>query len=304
MSLKKLWVEQYRPGSIDEVVFANDRERRVFQQIVESGECPNLLLTGHQGTGKTSISLALVKDLGVDRQDILKINCSDEQIETIREKVKSFAYTMPMGKYKVVRLEEMDYLSQPAQALLRVLIEEVEASCRFIATANYSNKILPAMRSRFQEHVISTPNREDVLVRMAEVLAQEAVEFELDDLEKVVAASYPDLRKTLQVLEANSKTGKLVIGSSESVTDWKLQLLPLLIASDMKAARKLVCESATREELVDVYRFLYENVHRDGKFKDKEDQAVVLIAQYQYQHAFVSDPEIQIAALFIELGAL
>lgn len=302
--MKSLWCEAYRPGSINEVVFSNERERQIFERIVKSGELPNLLLTGHQGTGKTSISLALTKDLGLDRRDILKINCSDEQIETIRDKVKSFAYTMPMGRFKVVRLEEMDYLSQPAQALLRVLIEDVESSCRFIATANYSNKILPAMRSRFQEHVISSPSRDDVLVRMAEVLSQEEVSFEIDELEKVVAASYPDLRKTLQVLEANSKSGRLVIGATDSVTDWKLQLLPLLSSSNFKQARKLVCESATREELVDVYRFLYENVSRASSLKGKEDQAVVMIAQYQYQHAFVSDPEIQIAALFIELGTL
>ena len=304
MALNKLWVEQYRPSSIDEVIFANDQERKQFQAIVKSGELPNLLLYGHQGTGKTSISLALVRDLKVDRTDILKVNCSDDQIETIREKVKSFAYTMPTGKFKVVRLEEMDYLSQPAQGLLRALIEEVEASCRFIATANYVNKILPPMRSRFQEHSISLPNREDAMVRMAEILVNEGVDFELDDLEKVIAAAYPDLRKVLQILEADSKTGKLIISGSEAIQDWKLQLLPMLEADDLKGARKLVCESATKEELVDVFRFLYNNIHRVKKLKGKEDQAVITIAQYQYQHQFVADVEIQIAALFIELGAL
>lgn len=304
MALNKLWVEAHRPNTIDSVVFANDRERNIFNLLVSSGEIPNLLLLGHQGTGKTSISQALVKDLKLDRSDVMKINCSDEQIETIRDKVKSFAYTMPMGKFKVVRLEEMDYLSQPAQALLRVLIEEVESSCRFIATANYSNKILPAMRSRFQEHVISAPNRDEVLIRAAEILTAESIEFEIVDLETVVAVAYPDMRKIIQILEANSKTGKLLLGSNDSIADWKLQLLPLLEAGDLKNARKLVCESATREELVDVYRFLFDNLNRISALKGKEDQAVVIIAQYQYQHAFVADVEIQIAALFIELGLI
>lgn len=304
MALSKVWAEKYRPQSIKEVIFASERERAQFDGIVREGELPNILLTGHQGTGKTSISLALMKDLNVHRSDILKINCSDEQIDSIREKVKSFAYTMPTGKFRVVRLEEMDWLSQPAQGLLRALFDEVGTNCRFIGTANYKNKILPPMRSRFQEHDISAPNREDMLVRAAEILVKEEVEFDVTDLEKVIAAAYPDFRKVLMILEASSKSKTLKIVGEESVQDWKLQLLPLLEAGDLKGARKLVCETANREELQDVYRFLYENVHRIKKLKGKEDQAVVTIAQYQYQHGFVADVEIQVAALFIELGAL
>jgi DNA polymerase III delta prime subunit len=302
--MKPVWAERYRPQSIHDVIFANDRERAQFNAIVQSGDLPSILLTGHQGTGKTSISQALMRDLKVDRTDILKINCSDEQIDSIRDKVKSFAYTMPTGKFRVVRLEEMDWLSQPAQGLLRALIEEVQMSCVFIGTANYKNKIMPPLRSRFQEYDISAPNREDMLVRAAEILEKEGVTFEVDDLDKVIAAAYPDFRKTLHILEAGSKSKTLVLMNAETVHDWKLQLLPLLEAGDFKGARKLVCETANREELQDVYRFLYENIHRVKKLKGKEDQAVVTIAQYQYQHGFVADVEIQVAALFIELGAL
>jgi len=304
MTLRKLWVEAYRPKKIADVIFANDKERKVFESIIEEKSLPNLMLIGVQGTGKTSLSNALLNELGVLPEDTLRINCSDEKIDAIREKVKTFAYTMAMGDFKVCQLEEMDHLSLDAQALLRVLIEDVSSSCRFIATGNHENKIIPAMHSRFQVFRFSRPDREQVLLRMADVLVGKNVEFEVEDLEKVVEAGYPDVRKVLQLLEVGSKSGKLTIQGEGAVADWKLQLLPLLETGDLKAARKLVCESASKEELQDVYRFLYDNVHRIKKLKGKEDQAVILIAQYQYQHAFVADPEIQVASLFIEIGAL
>lgn len=302
--LNKLWVEAYRPQTLAEVILASDHERVTFQAMVDSGSMPNLLLLGHQGTGKSSMSRALMHEFRVDSTDVLKINCSDEKIDAMRDKVKTFAYTMPMGEFRVVRLEEMDNLSQDAQKLLRVLIEEVSSSCRFVATGNYANRIIPALKDRFQSYVFATPNREHVLVRAAEILEKEGITFELDDLEKVVEAGYPSIRQVIQLLEKSSRTGTLMIRGAEAISDWKLQLLPLLEASDLRGARKLVCESATREELQDVYRFLYENTHRVPKLKGKEDQAVVTIAQYQYQHGFVADQEIQVAAMFIELGAL
>lgn len=304
MPLNKLWVEAYRPKTLDQLIFGSDKERNTFEAIVKEKNLPNLLLVGVQGTGKTSLSGVLLNELKVLPEDTLRVNCSDEKIDAIREKVKTFAYTMAMGEFKVVQLEEMDHLSLDGQALLRGLIEDVSGSCRFIATANYANKIMPAIRSRMQEFVFSKPDREAVLLRMADVLVAENVEFEVEDLEKVVEAGYPDVRKTLQLLEAGSKSGKLTIQGEGAVADWKLQLLPLLELGDLKGARALVCSAATKEELQDVYRFLYDNVHRVKKFKGKEDQAVILIAQYQYQHAFVADVEIQVAALFIELGAL
>jgi DNA polymerase III delta prime subunit len=302
--LNKLWVEKHRPKTIEQVIFGSEDEKQYFTSLVRDQTLPNLLLTGSPGVGKSTISLALMNDLQVDPADVLKINCSDEKIEALRDKVKVFAFTMPMGSFKVVRLEEIDHLSNDGQALLRDLIESTSSSCRFVATANYKNRIIPALQSRFHHVEFSKPLREDVLIRMAEILAEEGVEFELDDLERVLTASYPDLRRTFSLLEAGSRTGKLKIQGNQSIQDWKLQLLPLLEADDLGGARKLVCESATKEELQDVYRFLFDNLDRVKRLKGKQDQAVVLLAQYQYQHAFVADPEIQIAALFIELGAL
>jgi DNA polymerase III delta prime subunit len=302
MALSNLWVETHRPKTLDEVIFASDDEKQIFKSMVERQSLPNLLLVGHQGTGKTTVSAALCHDLKVLPEDVLKVNCSDEKIDAIRDKVKVFAYTMPMGEFKVVRLEEMDYLSLDAQALLRSLMEEVSGFCRFIATANYSNKLMPAIRSRFtHEHVFVAPHRHRVLVRLCEILAAHDIDADIDDVEKVISASYPDMRKSIQILESCSSTGVLVLSTAKSASDWKLQLLPLLEKSDLKTARKLVCESATREEMEDIFSFLYQNVHRVKTLKGKEDQAVVLIAEYSYKHAFVADTELNVAAMFAEL---
>jgi DNA polymerase III delta prime subunit len=302
--MKKVWPEAYRPSSIDDVVFSTPQERAHFTRFVKDGEIPSLLLVGYQGTGKTSVSLALMHDLKVDPSDVLKINCSSEQIEAIREKVETFAYTMPLGKFKVVRLEEMDYLSLPAQALLRTLIQDVEGSCRFIGTANYQNKIMPPLQDRFQIYQFNTPNRDEVLVRAADVLDKEKVEYEVDDLLKVIEAGYPSVRRVLTLLEQSSKSGKLVITGAESVADWKLQLLPLLEQGDWATARQLVCSSASREELQDVYRFLCTNLHRVKGLAKRWDEAYVMIAEYQRWHTMVADVEIHVAALFIDLGML
>ena len=305
MSIKHVWVEKHRPRSIDKVVMPDDRVRKIFKKWVAEGQIPNLLMHGGPGTGKTSLSLALIRDLGIEKMDVLKINCSDEKIDAMRDKVKNFSMTMAIGKFKVVRLEEFDYLGNDAQALLRSLIEEVSSSCRFIATCNYINKVTPPLRSRFQEFSISAPSRDDVLVLAAEILELENVQFELDDVEKVVSAAYPDVRKMIQLLEGSVIAGKLNLADgSATVADWKLQLLGLIDASDWRRARTVVCTSATDSEIQDVFRFLYDNVHRSKKLNKNVNQAIVLIAQYQYQSAFVADKEINLAALMIELSVL
>lgn len=303
--MKKVWAEKYRPKSVDRIIMPDERMRKQFARFVSDGEFQNILMYGGPGTGKSSASLALIRDLKVEKVDVLKVNCSKDKIEAIRDRVDGFANTMAMGAFKVVRLEEFDYLGHDAQALLRDLMESTSGSCRFIATCNYITKVMPALRSRFtHEFQMIAPAKDDVLVLAAEILEAEGAEFEVDDLEKIVASTYPDVRKMIQSLESNVIDGKLSIGTATSVADWKLELLPALEASDLKAARKIVCESATQQELIEVFRFLFDNVQRIKKLKGYQDDAVVLIAQYQYQHAFVADPEINIAALFIEIDRL
>ncbi|WP_407305374.1 AAA family ATPase [Acinetobacter sp.] len=301
--MNQVWCEKFRPKTVAEVILSNAHERKTFDKYVEEQEIPNLLLQGGPGTGKSSLSLALSRDLQLDRSDVLKINCSDEKIEAMRDKVKNFAMTMSVGKFKLVRLEELDGIGPDAQRLLRDLIETTERNCRFIATCNYMHLIIPPLRSRFQEFVLKAPAKDLVLVRAAEILEAEKIDFDLDDLEKVVAVGYPDFRKIIQLMEQSSKTGKLIIKGAESAQDWKLQLLPLIEASDINGARALVCETATKEELIDIYKFVYDNLHRMKKLK-RQDEAVITIAEYMYRHSFCSDPELNVAAMFIEIAAL
>ena len=299
-----IWVEKYRPKSISEVIFQDDRQRKQFDAFIEAGDIPHLFLTGVQGTGKTTVSRALIRDLSVDPSDVLKINCSDEKIDAMRSKVTNFAMSMPMGKFKVVRLEEIDYLSLDGQALLRSLIEEASGSCRFIATCNYANKVIPPLKSRFQEFYFKAPDKDKVALRVAEMLDTEGVDYQPEDLLTYVDVGYPDIRKVIQLLQGNVNGKKLLSPSqvSADLVDWKFGLLDAIAKGDFKKARKLVCESATREEHEDVYKFLYTNIDK-MKVADKE-AAIITIAEFLYKHSIVSDTEINLAAMFITLGKL
>lgn len=305
--MEQLFVEKYRPKTIDEVIFQDDAMKRKFSNLIKSGEIPSLLFSGVQGTGKTTLSRVLVEQLNLDPADILKINASDENsIDDMRNKIKNFAYSMPMGKFKVVQLEEFDYLSHSAQSVLRVIIEDTSDVTRFIATCNNENKIMPAIKSRFQKYYFKAPDQEHVLIRMAEILAEEGIEFELDLLEKYVRASYPDIRDIINSLEMNSENGILRDAKVVSSADWRFAIIDLLDKGDFRAIRKIVCENASREEYEDVYRFMYDNVNKSKHFNtvDKQEAAFVIIADYLYKNAFVADGEINLAAMFIELGQI
>ncbi len=303
--MNQLWIYKYRPTKVGDVIVSNERDREKFDSYVATGEFPNLLFSGPPGTGKSSMSNALVSTLGIDRSDVLRVKCSDEKIDALRDRVKNFAATMPIGKFKVVQLEEVDGIGHDAMKLLRTLIEDSQNSCRFIGTCNYLNLILPALRSRFQEFTFTAPLKYDVCLKAAEILEAEHIDYSLSDLEMTVEAAYPDFRKVIQLLESNSIGRKLRIDAGGSTHDWKLGLLPLLEAGDIGGCRKLVCETASKQELVDVYRFLYHNLHRCHRL-GAQDEAIVLLARYQFQHGFVElmDPELNVAACFIEIAKL
>ena len=297
--IHSIWVEKYRPARLCDVIFQNSAQAEQFARLVAGGTIPNLLFYGTQGTGKTTLSKVLISELSVDPADRLRINCSDEKIEAMREKVKTFSQSLPLGNFKVVQLEELDYLSLDAQALLRQLMEETAQYTRFIGTCNYVNKVIPALRSRFQEFEFKAPDMELVASRMAQILESEGVSYEPEVLLELIQRAYPDIRKIIQLLQQNSGGGTLARPSTGGAVDWKLELVNCLSRSDWWAARKVVC-AAPKEEHEEVYRFLYDNVDK-LKVKNKE-QAVVTIAEYLYRHSLVADTEINLAALFIELS--
>jgi replication factor C small subunit len=299
-----IWVEKYRPKHISDVIFQDERQQQSFNNFLKDGDIPHLLLSGIRGTGKSTISKALVRELGIERTDILKINCSKDKIDAMRNSVDSFANTMPLGKFKIVQLEEFDYLSLDGQALLRSVIEDSSSTCRFIATCNYENKVMPELKSRFQQHYFKSPNKDDIAGRMIDILEKEEVTYEAEDLLTYIDVGYPDIRKTIQLLQQNTQNKVLLNprNATAETAEWKFGLLDAITKGQWAQARKMVCNSATREEHEEVYTFLYNNIEKSS-LKDT-DSAILTIGDYMVKHALSSNTELNLAACFISLGRI
>lgn len=305
-SINRLWVEKYRPHNLDEVIFQNDAQKQKFLGYRKSKEIPNLLLSGVQGSGKTTISRALIKDLGIDRIDVMTINASEETgVDAMRDKIKNFISTMPVGNFKVVRLEEADYLSLNAQAALRVLMENFSDTARFILTCNYDNKIMPAIKSRAVSFRFTTPAIDEVILRMGEILFTENIDFDPDDLEKVVNANYPDIRSIIKYLEDFSSTGKLVLSTSNSSenVDYKFAVLDLIKAANFQELRKLVRTSVAKEDYEELFRLIYDGLKLAYKANpSKLEESIITLNDFVYKHSIVALPELNMEALLISLG--
>lgn len=305
-SINRLWVEKYRPKSLAEVIFQNDHQKEKFLSYKKSGEFPHLLLSGVQGSGKTTISRALIKDLNIDRIDVLTINASEETgVDAMRDKIRNFVTSMPVGNFKVVRLEEADYLSLNAQGALRVLIENYSDTARFILTCNYDNKIMPAIKSRAIHYRFAAPAIDEVLMRMGEILFEENIDFDPDELEKVVNAHYPDIRSTISFLEDNCQTGKLILSNTSGGegADYKFAVLDLIKAGNYTELRKLVRTSVAKEDYEDLFRLIYDGLKSTYKNDPaKLEEAIITLNDYVYKHSIVALPELNVEALLISLG--
>jgi DNA polymerase III delta prime subunit len=305
--MKQLWTEKYRPATLADYVFRDNAQRQQVQGWVNSGAIPHLLFSGAPGVGKTTLAKILVNELGIDDFDVLEINASRENsVDTIRDKITGFVQTMPFGPFKIVLLDEADYISPNGQAALRGVMETYHASARFILTCNYPNRVIPALHSRCQGFHIERVDITEFTARMATVLVTEGVEFDLDTLDTYVKATYPDLRKCLNMCQMNSQEGRLTAphGDEGGVREWKVEVVALFKAGRILDARKLMCASARPEEMEEVFRWMYDNLELWSSDPHKQDQAIVIIRQGLVNHSFVADPEINLSATLVELCQL
>jgi replication factor C small subunit len=299
----KLWVEKYRPSSVDDFVFTDEQQQAQITNWIKNQDCGNILFYGTAGTGKTSLALLLVKCLNIDPYDFLKINASKERnIDVMREKVTNFASTIPFGKLKVVLLDEADGLTPDAQNSLKGMIEQY-TSCRWILTANAKNRIIPPIHSRTQSMEISRLDHTEYLARVAKILIDENIDFELETLELYTSAYWPDLRKCINSLQTNCIDGKLLSPTKSSVatSDYRLEAIDLFKQGKFREARSKIASQIRPEDAEEFFRFLYDNLDLLGDTDEQKDGAILIIRKGLVQIPLASDVEILISAVLTEL---
>ena len=306
--MKQLWTEKYRPQTLDDYVFVDQSQRDQVESWVREGSIPHIMLSGSAGVGKTTLARLLLRLLDIQDADVMWANGSKEarKIEWV-DRLISFCQTMPFGDVKVVLIDEADYMNpHSVQPALRNLMEQYSESVRFILTCNYPNKIIPPIHSRCQHmHIVKT-DQVEFTARVATVLVAEQVEFDIDTLDSYVRATYPDLRKCLNLTQQNSVSGHLVGPSSadRAAGDWRLDCVDLFKNGRTREARTLICQSSTPEEADDIFRWMYDNLDLWARDPEKQDEAIIIIRNGLVNVPMVADQEINLSATLCELANL
>ena len=291
-----LFVEKYRPQSLEGFIGDNTIRDKV-QEYLKEGTLQNLLLFGPAGTGKTSLAKLIVDQLGADH---LYINASDERgIDTIRDKIVPFASSIGFNGLKIVILDEADYLTAQAQATLRNVIETFSTSCRFIFTCNYLDRIISPLQSRCVAFGIVPPSKKEVGQHILQICESEGIDFTKDDLGQIIITHYPDIRKILNTVQGSVKGNKLILDSKSLVnTDFENKVVASLKnKAKLNDIRQIIADSGA-QQFESLFRCLYDNVE---EYTTNVGDAIVTIAQYQYEYSFVIDKEICVAAMLNKL---
>jgi DNA polymerase III delta prime subunit len=296
-----LWTEKYRPSKLKDYV-GNEHLKTKVENYLETGEIPHLLLYGKAGTGKTTLAKLIVKSIDCD---YMIINASDENnVETVRNKVKNFASSMGFKPYKIIILDEFDYMTANAQAILRNLMETFSAHCRFILTCNYVEKVIEPIQSRCQTFQIIPPTKKDVAIQVSSILKAEGVEFDIKDLVPIIDAAYPDIRKVINTCQLNSHKGKLKVDVQNLLeNDYKAKIVDILKSSDdkrnkyMKVRQVLIDSKVT--DFTDLYTLLYDKVDEYGG--ENTSNVILLLGDGVSKSAVAIDKEIIAAATLIQI---
>ena len=303
MNFTDIWVEKYRPSTLDDIVLSKDA-RDYFSNVKQSGNLPNLLLVGSPGVGKTTLAKIIIND--ILQSQYLYINASDENgIDTIRTKVINFAQTQSIfGTIKVIVLDECDGLSLDAQKALRNSMEEYHDIARFVLTANYQHKIIPALQSRCHTFVF-TPPKEEYIKRVLHIIKEEKVDIEHDHLSEMINKSYPDLRKCINSIQKYNITGKKgnVLSNAESIV---VECLALLKKKDIYKARKHIIENESlfSNDYDMLFKTLFEQLYNNklSLSADKNRDCMITVSEYFYRNNIVIDKEINFFTCLIEIS--
>lgn len=296
-----LWTEKYRPDTLDGYV-GNEHVVDKVKIYIENGDVPHLLLYGTAGTGKTTLAKIIAKNIDCD---LMYINASDENnVEAVRTKIKNFASTIGFRKWKVVILDESDYMTPNAQAALRNLMETFSKTTRFILTCNYVEKIIDPIQSRCQVFGITPPSKADVAKRTAKILQTENIEFDMKDLATIVNANYPDIRRILNTCQRQVIDNKLRLDKESLVqANYMLRILEILNSKESKkdsftAIRQLLADSKVKD-FTALYTYLYDNL--DSFATGHLASVILILAESQSTDSFAVDKELHIMAMFIKI---